>query len=323
MVSTRYYPAQGLRRLPLKRKYVAAIATALFVFAVSATYYEHHVRVTGPAARPTIELSAFSLITAAHAAQPQLALTSFYLNEDLSSFEARQEPLFSAGKTVTTYAVVIEVQDALKQGKCTGVEGEQPMIAAGSVIKNWLDESNRPELKEYLDSPTALGRLARERGDIFAKIVPSSEELAAIKDKSPKNYAVLKKWILNCVGVYQPVFTATLANTGNKATSIVEVQYDVERVGQVKGAGPSGAIWPELTYDHTLVHSKGIQRFALKPVFLIAAGETKAFNLRLHTKDPRPGLCWYLRVKFVDATGNSVTSERFQLFLNPKDGGRE
>src|SRR5690606_11907537 len=124
-------------------------------------------------------------------------------------------------------------------------------------IKKWLAQSSRPELREYLDSPTALGRLARERGDIFVKIVPSSEELAVLKQKSPEDYAVLKKWILNCVGVYQPVFTATLTNAGDTALSIVEVQYDVERVGQVLGAGPSGAVWPELTYDHTIAHSNG------------------------------------------------------------------
>jgi hypothetical protein len=318
LVFARYYPSQGLPRFPVKRNLIIAIATILFLASISVTYYEHHLRTTEPARRPHIKLSRLFGLSSAEASQQTLTLTSFYLNEDLCSFEERKEPLFAAGKIVKTYSVNRDVIAAFRNGNCVGVYGERPMIAARTVIRNWLTTSDRSELREYLDGPKALGRLARERGDIFDKIIPSSEELVAIKHRSPEDYVIIKKWILSCVGVYQPVFTATLANTSSKPVDIVEVQYETEQVGQVLGAGLGGPVWPEMTYDHTLIHSKGVQPFLLKPVFNIPAGVTKAFNLRLHTNDERPGLGWYLRIKFIDSTGSFATTEKFQIYLNPK-----
>ncbi|NTW87616.1 MAG: hypothetical protein HGB26_00480 [Desulfobulbaceae bacterium] len=315
---SRYYPSQGLPHFSVKRKWIVIFATILFIFSVSFTYYDRRYRVTVPAKPPEIHLTWLLGVSSASASQQTLKLTSFYLNEDLCSFEERKEPLFAAGPIVKTFSVNHDVRAAFKNGTCAGVDGDRPMIAAGSAIRKWIAKTERSNLLGYLEEPKALGRLAKKRGDIFEKIIPSSDELAIIKQQNPPDYEVIKKWILNCVGVYQPVFTVTLTNSGKQAIDITEVQYDIKEVGEVRGPGPGGPVWPELTFDHTLVHSKGVQAFPLKPVFNIPAGSTKAFNLRLHTIDQSPGLGWYLRIKFLDSRGNIATTERFQIFLNPK-----
>jgi hypothetical protein len=139
-----------------------------------------------------------------------------------------------------------------------------------------------------------------------------------MKEHAADDYAAIKGWILACVGVYQPVFTVVISNSGREQTNIVQVQYDVKQLGQVLGGGPGGPVWPEITFDHELAYRLGVQSFPLKPIVNIPAGNTKAFNLRLSTPATDLGLGWYLSVRIVDAKGNAVTTDPFQLYLNPK-----
>jgi hypothetical protein len=315
---SRYYPKGGLSRLPIARKWIVTLATILFLIAVGVTYYEHHIRVTYPAEHPEIQLSGLVPTVHASALPRPLILTAFYLNEGLSSFEQTTEPLFGDGPAVNTFTYYRGLVAAFKNGKCVGVTGERPMVAAGEVIKKWLATTDKANLVQYFTEPLALGRLAKERGDIFKQVLPSSADLAAIKQRSPEDYEIIKQWLINCVGVYQPVFTVVLKNDGQTAVDVTQVRYEVERVGQVRGIGPGGPVWPEAVYDHTLGHYAGVQTFDLRPVFNIPPGETKAFNLRLRSESREPGLGWYLRIRIVDSIGASVATEKFQLYLNPK-----
>ncbi len=315
---SRYYPKRGLHRIPIQRLWIVVAATIALLASIGYTYYEHHIRVTYPAKPPEIPLT--EVVPAIWSTEPQqsLRLISFYLNEDLCSFEKSKAPLFANGPSVTTFAINREVVDAFKRGTCTGVDGERPMVAAGSAIRKWLATTDRASLVEYLSDPMALGRLARERGDVFKKILPSAAELSSIKRSAPDDYEVIKHWLLNCVGIYQPVFTAALTNAGTGSINIVRVQYEVKLIGQVKGGEPGGPVWPEVTYDHTISHIVGTQTFDLQPVFNIPEGSTKALNLRLHSVNKQPGLGWYLRIRFVDSNNHSAATDLFQLFLNPK-----
>jgi hypothetical protein len=314
---SKYYPEKGTSRFPIRRTWIVGGATALLLFCVSWTYYDHHIRVTRPPEHPTIRLSYRSVETV-YAAEQSLKLTSFYLDEDLCSFEERKEPLFADGRTVRTFAVNRDVVGAFRGGKCSGLDGEKPMVAVLPVLRKYVISSGKAKFAEYLNSPEDLGRVVRDRGDVFSQILPTSDELLAMKERAPDDYAALKKWILSCIGVYQPVFTIVLTNTRHVPVDIVRVEYDVKQVGQVLGGEQGGPVWPEVTFDHELVHSVGVQSFQLKPIINVPAGATKAFNVRLFTRDVRPGLGWYLSIRVIDSGGGSVVTDRFQLYLNPK-----
>ncbi len=305
---------------------IAILGTAIFVLSMGWTYYERHLRVTRPASPPEIKVSRFlpsfeTFIPVANAQErfvkeKGLELEEFYLNDDLCSFKETNVS-FSAGggKSYRTFEFNNEVAQAFRAGKCIGPRGDRPMAEVLPILKKHIEAKGEKSLTNYLGSKEDLSRVIRERGDIFQNVMFTSDELIETKRTAPGDYNVVKEWLLSCVGVYQPVITFVLKNSGTTAVTLTEVVYEVEDVGQVKG-GVSGAIYPEETYDHTLDHHKGEQRRQLKPPFRINPGDNGSFNLRLFSSEKAPGLTWLLRIKFAASNGASVSTGPFQIIMS-------
>ena len=318
ILANRYTPKLIAFKSLAPQRVAQITLTIAYVIGISWTYYEHNLKETFPATHPRYKLESLVGMPEVYAStlSESFKLISFYLNEDLSSFQESNEPLFGAGKIYKTYTASKDVYRAFQQGRCSGLAGEKPQRDVLPVIRRLIQERNTPQLLPYLSETDSLGRLARERGDIFQQIMFTPTDLEKLRNTLPADYKVAKAYILDCIGIYQPVFTITLNNPGETGIDIVKVIYAVEKVGQVSGEEPGGPIFPEYTYDHVLVHEPGNQPRDLHPVFNLPPGSTRSFNIRLSTEDEEVGIGWLLRIKIVDSNGKTVETPVFQLYLN-------
>lgn len=322
VLARRYTPKLLSFKAISPQRVAQTILTIVYVIGITWTYYEHyyehHLKKTFHADLPTIILANFVGVSEVYSATlpTTVRLISFYMNEDLSSFQESNEALFGAGKTYKTYTPSKDVYAAFQQGRCSGLAGDKSQRDVLPIIRRLVQERNTPQLLPYLTEKDSLGRLARERGDISQQVMFTSTDLEKLRDVAPADYKIAKAYILDCIGIYQPVFTVTLNNPGKSGIDIVEVIYVVEQVGQVLGAEPGGPVYPEYTYDHVLVHTPGNQPWDLHPVFNLPPGSTRSFNIRLSTDDHEIGMGWLLRVKFLDSRGGTVETPTFQLYLN-------
>lgn len=275
-------------------------------------YYEHNRRVVRPAEAPKVKLLNFLRIPLALAAEQPLHL-DFSLNEDLSSFHLVNDSKFGHGPSVPTYAVDLEIVKAFHSGSCTGVEGERPAQAAVPVLREFWTRQSRSDLAMYLSDPNSLGRLIRERGDIFSQIIPTS---AQFKSMSPADYEIVRAWIHDCVGLYLPVFTFAFTNDSGKDVTLTKIVYHVHEIGTVKEA-IAGQLIPLKTYDYTLAWRPGdqVQNIA----FVVPAHQQAAFDVRLSPGSPERGITWWMNIEVVDSNNTSVKTPDFQLTMNKEN----
>jgi hypothetical protein len=300
----------------MPRVFIAGTVTALYLAIIAWAAYEFRFRETGPADTDHILGALYSLIsTPAYAQTPSLSIVSFQLDEDASSFIESDEPLFGASaRRYRTFSYDRDIAAQFAQGRCVGVRGEQPIRDAFGVLRR-LAGSKDATLANYLRNPDDLSRIVRTRGDVFERIMPSPAELEGLrKDKAP-DYNAIREWLVRCVGIRNPVFTVTVANRGPAPLRLTRVTYRVADVGEVKGDAPDGAILPDILYDHPLDHEVGEQSHDLDPVFVIAPGNTRAFQIRLRPQRRQPGQAWLLSVKLVAAEGPSAETQQFQLVM--------
>lgn len=313
VLALRYGPKGGGARLKARRLLIA-VATFLYLASIGWTYYEHNLRKTPYAEPPATNLSRLTGVVRAQAGTNPLRIDSFYLNEDYCSFEMTVQ-LRPGRRPYKTYSVKQDVYLAFRRGQCVGMRGDRPQEDVLPLIRRRLETSGRKDLLPYLRF-RSLGRLAQERADIFRQILFSPAELDTMKASSPADYKTVKEWLLNCVGVYQPVFTLVVRNTGKDPLTLNKVIYRVLEADRVLGVGPEGFLFPELTYDHALDWRKGDQERPLNPAIILRPGQTKAFNVRLLAKDPPAGASWLMRIRVLDSLGNFADTEVFELVLN-------
>jgi len=296
------------------------LTTLIFLFSVSWKYYELHIRKTKPAEQPSINLSEtesrYPIIFFASTqsqVDPGFQIEEMYINEKLCSFMETQEIIGS--KKYRQFIFNNKLHDAFLQGKCFGVYGDEPAKKALPILRERLDKMSKSSLKAYINSVQDLSRIIRERGDIFNQIMFSNEELETLKTSNLQQYEVIKDWILNCIGVNQPVITFTLKSTSDEDLLINKVIYDVSFVFQVMG-GESGPLYPVITYSHVLNHKKGLQKYQLIPPLTLKAHDRVSFNIRLISSSSESGLGWTLKVRFYDVTGRNVETEPFELIMS-------
>jgi hypothetical protein len=298
---------------------ILVLATVAYGICMVWPYYEYNHSETTSPARPQIRLSLLEgTAFAAKSPNPTLRLEQFYLNDDLCSFNELETPLFaeSAAKVRTrTFAFDMSVNEAFRRGGCIGPTGEKPIEGVLPLLRARIERLGLSNLARYIEKPRDLSRVTRERGDIFEKIIFTSEEVLAMKAAAPTDYQKVKSWLLDCVGVAQPVFTLVVRNSGKDSVLLQAVEYNVVEVGQVRGS-VTGPIYPEITYDHPLKHQKGTQRHQLKPPLNIAPGTTTSFNLRLIPTSEEPGLAWFMSIKVIGSQGDSLETDRFQLIMS-------
>lgn len=135
-----------------------------------------------------------------------------------------------------------------------------------------------------------------------------------LQRNAPEDYKLLHEWLLNCIGLQQPVLTLIVHNVSTQSVLLTDVIYHVLKVGQVKD-GVTGSVVPDQTYKHTLKHEQGAQHFQLKPPVQIAAQERVAFNLRLFSAEAEKGLVWLLLIEVLATNSDSVTTEPVQIIM--------
>jgi hypothetical protein len=282
--------------------------------------WEIKFRRTGPAIHPDVNLGLinyFGLISFDR--KPSMApftIEEFYLNDQLCSFTESVEFKFGEGPDqFRTFAYNQDVNLAFKKGCCVGLYGNQPITKVLPLLSRRLDNIHRPDLKEYIKTSDDLSRVIVSRGDIFNQIMFTDSEIQELKKTDSSGYIAVRNWLVNCIGIKNPVITFTLKNSSDQDIIISKVVYDVTAVGQVKG-GASGPLYPIITYDHYLEHHAGIQERKLNPAIQLAGEGLVSFNIRLIPVDKSSGLCWVLRVRIYDSRGNFQTTEPVQLIMS-------
>lgn len=160
-----------------------------------------------------------------------------------------------------------------------------------------------------------MSRIIANRGDIFEKIIFTDAELVKMKQTDIANYEIVKDWLVKCIGIKNPVISFVLKNMTTKDVIISKVEYVVLDVGGVKG-GESGPLYPIITYDHILKHSKGKQVRVLNPPFNLSASTSGSFNIRLIPASSEPGQAWILKINIYDTNGYSESTDVFQIIMS-------
>lgn len=324
----------GTSSLQRKRIKIAifALTTLIFVIGITWKYYELHIRRTGHAEHPTLQLSGLEMHPRFNAElgtnmlaisyksfipgrQAPFKVEEMNIDEDLCSFVETMDEYNAGLKKIRTFEYNINLNMAFSQGTCFGLYGDEPAKKVLSILRENLDKSGKSGLKNYVSSVGELSRVIKERGDIFNQIMLTSDEIGALKQTSPEKYEIVRDWILHCIGVKQPVISFVLLNSSRKDLLINKVVYDVSDIGQVKGGG-SGPLYPVLTYTHDLEHKKGLQIRSLSPPLLLKANDRVAFNIRLVPTTKESGLTWVMKIRFYDSMNQTAETDPFQLIMS-------
>lgn len=303
------------------RGVVITSASIIYLFSLVWTFCEYHWKGTrdctplGYTTMQSINLAR----DVAHAQPPErtdFRIVSFYLNDELCSFAETYEYFSGKGpKKYRTFSFDHAVYSAFQRGQCVGPRGNRPIQDVLFLLHRRLEKIGQQGLIGYIRTADDLARVARERRDLFERLIFTSADLEEMKDHSPQDFAKVKEWMLTCVGIYQPVLTLVIKNFGARSVTLTDVIYEVMDVGSVKG-GLTGPIYPGITYNHTLRHEEGNQEFQLKPPIQINAGESYSFNLRLFSGKKGWGLAWLLKIRIMDPQGNSTATEPVQIIMS-------
>jgi hypothetical protein len=297
---------------------ISVIAFTVLVFAGAMgwqawKYYDYHCRKTQPATPPNVVLPSLILFPTVHAAEKVLQVDAFQINQDLSSFQELQDHLFGNGPLVKSFQLNMGTLRAFESGQCASPFGNKPAQAAVPVLKEFWAKHGRSDLSAYLTDKDSLGRLIRERGDIFDQLMPTPAQVSSM---SKDDYEIFKQWVQACVGMYNPVFTVAIRNNSKKDVVLNNAVYHVLKIGTVAG-GTGSLLYPLHTYDYVLPWELGNHTQNLNsPLVSIPAGGEVSFNIRLTPDRPDHGITWWMFIEFTDSQGDSAQTENFELTMN-------
>jgi hypothetical protein len=275
-------------------------------------YYDYHYRKTQPATPPNVVLPGLILFPTVHAAEKVLKVDTFEINQDLSSFQELQDHLFGNGPLVKSFQLNMGTFRAFESGQCASPFGNKPAQAAVPVLKEFWAKHGRSDLSAYLTDKDSLGRLIRERGDIFDQLMPTPAQVSSM---SKDDYEIFKQWVQTCVGMYNPAFTVVVRNNGKRDVVLNKAVYHVLKIGSVAG-GTGSLLYPLHTYDYVLPWELGNHTQDLNPPLSIPAGGEASFNIRLTPDRPDHGITWWMFIEFRDSDGDSAQTDNFELTMN-------
>lgn len=203
--------------------------------------------------------------------------------------------------------------EVFNNASCRGVEGEQPIEDALPVWRSLLEKRNRGDLARKLADYDGYKDLILNGGDGFLDARPNEAELADLNKNKPEWYALIMRWMVNCVGVAAPVLVWTLENTSAKQLTLTKIDYDVLDVGQVKGGGPE-TVEPIDVATHMLAHTKGHQLQPVDPRIRIPAGERVTLRIKYKMQATEPGFTWLVKPTFRTLEGISGDGPELKIF---------
>jgi hypothetical protein len=147
------------------------------------------------------------------------------------------------------------------------------------VWRSLLKDRGRNDLVQKLSGYEGYRDLIQHGDDHgFIDARPTKAELIDLLKKKPEWHALLLRWMVECVGVADPVLIWTLHNNADKPLTVTVVDYEVLDVGQVEGAGPN-TLEPIDVLPHDLLHAKGTQSRDISPQIVLQPGNTAAIRI--------------------------------------------
>jgi hypothetical protein len=318
----RYYQREKIlagRKQIIVLRFLYLIAVIAYLTTVAFPYARVYLFDYGPAPQSPVKLSALRLIPLAHAGGPPIEIVALYVDEDRSSFEDVSELDQSApptsGKRIRTFQYNQRVDSARKRGDCVGVQGDQPIQRVLPLLAARLRAKNLHDLAPYVESLSGYRRLMSAGGEKFLDVLFTQEEVSRLRTDDPTNFAQVAAWLVDCVGVTEPILTLIIRNNTNAATVISKSSYLVDQIVVVLG-GAKGPAVPEYTYRHAIPHAVGVPVRQLNPPFIVDAHSVGTFSVALNHEGSGPGRTWLMRIRIGTVDGPEATSERFQLILS-------
>jgi hypothetical protein len=313
-------PSDHLLASKTLRNVIITLGTLGWLLAIGWPYYEHHWRDDGGPYDPRRSGSGIGIFATVAGAEtlPARAFTIevFRLDDDLCSFREDQRGLFGQRpRSYRTFEFNSAVNEALSRGKCFGARGERPVRDAWRLLRHQMEQRGQRQDLPYLEKPEDLSRLLRTRGDVVERLMFTDAELRALRKNSEEDFRAVLEWLVNCVGVHQPVLTFVIRSHSAEPILLTKIVYDVQQVGEVRGAD-SGPLYPIAVFDHEIRHEVGQQAHALNPALQIEPHDRITFSVRLYPSEWEPGLAWLMRIRILDSTGAVADTEPFQLIMS-------
>ncbi len=274
-----------------------------------------------------------SLVTPASAEEKEgLEILSMKVDVTRSSFilTRNAESIHGGFEEVERLALQFDrdMHHVFSAASCRGIGGERPIVDALPVWRSLLIERGRRDLANLLVDYKGYQSLLLHSGrEAFIEARPTAAELATLMATKPELFSLLMRWMVECVGVAEPVLIWTLRNNTSRVLTLLNVDYIVLDVGQVKGAGPD-TLDPIDVMPHELYHQTGVQERDINPHILLSPGDTVTIRIRYRLETTDWGFTWLIRPIFHTAEGVSSEGPEFKIFnakrrLGSLEGGAQ
>jgi hypothetical protein len=197
---------------------------------IAAAHFDHHLNLIIP--------SAF-----AEAAPVGLEVVDFSVDESRSSFsiEERIDPDTGRKQPVVNFRQIMN--SLFSAATCDDFDPEAPIKAALPVWRELLNKRGHGGAEKITDY-RSYKRLMQNGGpDSFRELAPTRLELLELSRTDSAKFDAIMHWLVQCVGLGDPVIIWTLKNNSAEPVIVNAVEYDVMDVGQVL-SGSSQAIEP-------------------------------------------------------------------------------
>jgi hypothetical protein len=194
-------------------------------------------------------------------------------------------------------------------------DGDRPIINVLPLLKERLEKINRHDLIDLVNDVSSYRRMMSQAGDRFSTIIFTQVDVDRMRESDPAAFRIVTRWLVDCVGVQNPVLTIEVRNLSSESILITSINYLVHAAYIVLG-GEAGPLTPAYTYTHTLPHKQGAYRRPLVPAFSIAPNGLGAFNVVVRSADAGAGQAWILQLRIVGSNGSEALSDEFQLIMS-------
>jgi hypothetical protein len=178
------------------------------------------------------------------------------------------------------------------------MDGEQPIEDALPVWRSLLEKRGRHDLAQRLTDYNGYKTLIQKGGpDAFNAARPNLAEMVDLNKNKPEWYELLMRWMVECVGIADPVVIWTLRNSTTTPLTLSSVDYNVLDVSQVRGGGQE-TIEPIDVAPHDLDHFKGVQSRLIIPRIKIPPGDEAMVRIRYRMDTTESGYTWLIQPTF-------------------------
>ena len=197
---------------------------------------------------------------------------------------------------------------------CRGIRGKGPIEDALPVWRSLLKDRGRTDLVQKLSDYNGYRDLIQRGGQKgFIEARPTAAELADLMKRKPEWHELLMRWMVECVGVADPVLIWTFRNNQDKPLTLTAVDYDVLDIGHVLSAGHA-ILEPIDVMPHDLYYQRGIQTQNINPQIILNPGNTVALRIRYRLEATSSGLTWLVKPIFRTAEHLSTDGPVLAIF---------